>query len=93
LLGKPFDAAAGLEMGIVNRVVEDQSLMEEARNLARAVAAQPPNALMATKRLLRSEAGGVTARVDEELAAFREQLGSGEFKVAAEAFFAKARRG
>src|SRR3984957_20996159 len=63
LLGKPFDAAAGLEMGIVNRGGEDQSLMEEARNLAREVAAQPPNALMATKRLLRSEAGSVTALV------------------------------
>ena len=93
LLGKPFDAAAALEMGIVNRVVEDQALMEEARNLARTVAAQPPNALMATKRLLRSETGSLTARVDEELAAFREQLGSGEFKAAVEAFFAKARRG
>ena len=48
---------------------------------------------MATKRLLRSEAGSVTARVDEELAAFREQLGSGRPKAAVEAFFAKARRG
>jgi enoyl-CoA hydratase/carnithine racemase len=93
LLGKPFDAAAGLEMGIVNRVVEDQALMEEARNLARTVAAQPPNALLTTKRLLRSEVGSVTARVDEELEAFREQLGSAEFKAAAEAFFTKARRG
>jgi enoyl-CoA hydratase/carnithine racemase len=93
LLGKPFDAAAGLEMGIVNRVVDDQALMDEARNLARTVVAQPPNALMATKRLLRSETGGLTARVDEELEAFRQQLGSGEFKAAVEAFFAKARRG
>ncbi len=47
---------------------------------------------MTTKRLLRSEAGSVSARVDEELEAFREQLGSGEFKAAVEAFFAKARR-
>jgi hypothetical protein len=35
----------------------------------------------------------VAARVDEELEAFREQLGSGEFKAAAAAFFAKAPRG
>lgn len=93
LLGKPFDAAAALEMGIVNRVVEDEMLMEEARSLARTVAEQPPMALLTTKRLLRSEVGSVTARVDEELDAFREQLGSAEFKAAAAAFFAKARRG
>jgi enoyl-CoA hydratase/carnithine racemase len=93
LLGKPFDAAAGFEMGIVNRVVEDKVLMDEARNLARAVAAQPPNALLAAKRLLRSETGTVSARVEEELEAFREQLGSAEFKAAAQAFFGKGRGG
>lgn len=93
LLGKPFDAAAGLQMGIVNRVVEDAALMEEARSLARSVAQQPPNALLATKRLLRSEVGSVTARVEEELEAFRQQLGSAEFKAAAEAFLSKVRRG
>jgi enoyl-CoA hydratase/carnithine racemase len=91
LLGKPFDAATGREMGIVNHVVEDQALMEEARKLARAVAEQPPAALLATKRLLRSEAGTVSARIDEELEAFRTQLASDEFKAAAQAFFAKGR--
>ena len=91
LLGKPFDAEAGREMGIVNRVVEDAALLDEARKLARAVAEQPPNALLAAKRLLRSEAGTVSARIDEELDAFRAQLGSDEFKAAAAAFFAKGR--
>jgi enoyl-CoA hydratase/carnithine racemase len=93
LLGKPFDAAAALEMGIVNRVVEDNSLMDEARNLARAVAEQPPTALLTTKRLLRSEAGTVPARIGQELEAFREQLGSAEFKAAVQAFFGKGRAG
>ena len=91
LLGKPFDAAAALSMGIVNRVTEDQALMDEARKLARAVAEQPPAALLATKRLLRSEPGTVTARIEEELQAFREQLGSAEFKAAVQAFFGKGR--
>jgi enoyl-CoA hydratase/carnithine racemase len=93
LLGKPFDAAAGLEMGLVNRVVEDNALMEEARKLAREVVSQPPIALLAAKRLLRSEGGSVTGRVEEELEAFRERLGSAEFKAAVEAFFSKGRRG
>jgi enoyl-CoA hydratase/carnithine racemase len=91
LLGKPFDAETGREMGIVNRVVEDAALMDEARKLAHEVAEQPPNALLATKRLLRSEIGSVTARIDEELEAFRTQLGSDEFKAAVAAFFAKGK--
>ncbi|MGH8210423.1 MAG: enoyl-CoA hydratase, partial [Steroidobacteraceae bacterium] len=93
LLGKPFDAAAALGMGIVNRVVEDQSLMDEARKLAHALAQQPSAALLATKRLLRNEAGTVCARVEEELEAFRAQLGSAEFKAAVQAFFGKGRGG
>lgn len=91
LLGRPFDAAEALSMGIVNRVVEDQALMDEARKLARGVAQQPAGALMATKRLLRSETGSVAARIEEELEAFRQQLGSDEFKAAAQAFFGKGR--
>ncbi len=91
LLGRPFDAAEALAMGIVNRVTEDQELMPEARKLAHAVAQQPPNALLATKKLLRSEGGTVAARIEEELEVFREQLRSGEFKAAAQAFFAKDR--
>ena len=93
LFRSPFDAAAGLEMGIVNRVVEEKALMEEARKLAREVAAQPPGALLTAKRLLKSETGSVAARVEEELEAFREQLGSAEFKAAAQAFFGKSRGG
>jgi enoyl-CoA hydratase/carnithine racemase len=65
--------------------------MDEARKLARAVAEQPPTALLAAKRLLRTEGGTVSTRIDEELEAFRAQLASDEFKAAAAAFFAKGR--
>ena len=92
LLGKPFDAATALSLGLVNRVSEDQMLMEEARKLAQEVAQQPPAALFATKRLLRSETGSVNGRIEEELEAFRQQLGSEEFKAAARAFLAKTSR-
>lgn len=90
LLGRPFDAAEALQMGLVNRVTEDAALMDEARKLARSVAQQPAGALVAAKRLLRSETG-LGARMQEELEAFRTQLGSEEFKAAVQAFFAKAR--
>jgi enoyl-CoA hydratase/carnithine racemase len=91
LLGKPLDAEAALGMGLVNRVVDDQSFLEEARKMARAVAQQPPGAVLATKRLLRSETGSINGRIEEELELFRQQLGSEEFKAAAQAFFAKSR--
>ena len=89
-LGRPFDAAEALQMGLINRVVEDAVLMDEARKLARSVAQQPPGALLAAKRLLRSETG-LGSRMQEELEAFRAQLGSEEFKAAVQAFFAKSR--
>ncbi len=90
LLGSPIDSSTACNYGLVNRVVEDDQLLEEARALARTVAAQPPGALLATKQLLRSETG-VNARIEEELRVFRERLGSGEFRAAAEAFFNKSR--
>jgi enoyl-CoA hydratase/carnithine racemase len=89
-LGRTFDAAEAQQMGLVNRVTEDASLMDEARKLARSVAQQPAGALLAAKRLLRSETG-LGARMQEELEAFRTQLGSEEFKAAVQAFFVKAR--
>ncbi len=92
LLGTPVDSAAALNFGLVNRVVEDDVLHEEARALAQTVAGQPAGALRATKQLLRSETG-LTARIEEELQAFQERLSSAEFKSAAQAFFGKGRPG
>jgi enoyl-CoA hydratase/carnithine racemase len=92
LLGAPIDSATAFGYGLVNRVVEDDVLLDEARVLARTVAEQPAGALRATKQLLRSESG-VSARMEEELQAFEERLGSAEFKSAAQAFFGKGRPG
>jgi enoyl-CoA hydratase/carnithine racemase len=92
LLGTPLDSAAAFNIGLVNRVVDDNVLHEQAYALARAVAGQPAGALRATKQLLRSETG-LTARIEEELQAFRERLSSAEFKSAAQAFFTKGRAG
>jgi enoyl-CoA hydratase/carnithine racemase len=90
LLGTAIDSQAALNFGLVNRVVEDDKLLEEARSLARAIAAKPAGAVRATKQLLRSETG-VAARVEEELQMFVERLGSAEFKSAVQAFFNKGR--
>lgn len=90
LLGTAIDSAAAFNLGLVNRVVEDDVLLDEARALARTVADQPAGALRATKQLLRSETGPI-ARIEEELQAFQERLASAEFKSAAQAFLSKSR--
>ena len=90
-LGEPVDAQTAKEWGLVNRVVDDEALLEEARNLADAAARQPPGAVRATKRLLRSgERPEVSARIQEELRVFTERLRSPEFAAAAQAFFGKS---
>ncbi len=91
LLSKPFDAATALSLGLVNRVTEDDALMDETRRLAQEVAQQPASALYATKRLLRSETDSVAGRLEEEFQAFGQLLGSEEFKAAALRFFSKGR--
>jgi enoyl-CoA hydratase/carnithine racemase len=91
LLGEPLDAAAAKECCLINRIVDDEVLMEQARALAQAAARQPPGAVRATKRLMRSGARGeVAARIEEELAVFTARLGSAEFAAAAQAFFGKS---
>jgi enoyl-CoA hydratase/carnithine racemase len=89
LLGEPLDAETALQWGFVNRVVDDAALMDTARGLARRLAALPPQAVRLTKQLIRHGATDVTGRMGEELAMFRERLGSPEAKEAFAAFMEK----
>ncbi len=66
LLTNPtLTAAEALELGIVSRVVPDGELAKAATHLAAQLAALPPLALAATKRLVW---GGIGAGVEERLA-------------------------
>lgn len=51
--GDMIDAATAKEWGLVSRVVPDENLSAEVRELAARMAAQPPDVLRLTKRLLR----------------------------------------
>ncbi|HKY47704.1 MAG TPA: enoyl-CoA hydratase family protein [Acidimicrobiia bacterium] len=55
LLGEPVPAATAERIGLVNRVVEDQRLIEEATGLARRLASGPTWAYGSTKSLLTRE--------------------------------------
>lgn len=90
-LGEPLDARSAKEWGLINRVVEDETLTEQARALAAAAARQPPWAVQATKRLLRAAGRAeVETCMQEELRVFAERLRSPEFAAAAQAFFGKS---
>jgi enoyl-CoA hydratase/carnithine racemase len=90
-LGQPIDAQTAKEWGLVNRVVDDEALLEEARALADAAARQPPGAVRAAKRLMRSaQSAQLAAHMQEELRVFTERLRSAEFAAAAQAFFGKS---
>ncbi|MGH8132021.1 MAG: enoyl-CoA hydratase-related protein [Steroidobacteraceae bacterium] len=90
-LGRPLDAASALELGLVNRVVEEGALAQEARALARAVAQQPADALRATRRLLRGDPGELLARIEAEARVFGARLKSPEFRARVRAVLARGR--
>ncbi len=92
LLGEPLDAPTAHAWGLVNRVVDDAELMQAAREVADALARQPPEALKRTKRLLRLDPQGeVRERMGVEVSEFAACLRGEEFAAAVRAFFAPHR--
>ena len=91
LLGQPLDAVEAQRLGLVNRVVEAEKLLEEARLFARRLAQQPVEALRATKRLLRGDGAELLARIEAEAQVFGARLKSAEFRAQVRAVLTKAR--
>lgn len=60
-LNEKLTAARALEMGLINRVVPDGTLMEEATKLARAIAERGSQAITAIKASFAARTGGVGA--------------------------------
>lgn len=77
LLGEPFDALMAMQAGLVNRVLEPQEVLESALAQARKLAGKPLQALIESKRLLKSvDQVAVQARIDEEAQVFARLLDS-----------------
>jgi enoyl-CoA hydratase/carnithine racemase len=91
LLGEPLVASDAQRLGLVNRVVEADRVLEEARSLAQRLAQQPVDALRATKRLLRGDAAELVARIEAEAQVFGAALKSAEFRAQVRAVLAKGR--
>jgi enoyl-CoA hydratase/carnithine racemase len=77
LSGRRIDGIEAAAWGLANAAVTPA--LDEAIAAARHLAAQPPNAVKATKALLRSNEATVGGRIVEEMKAFVEALGGSEF--------------
>ncbi len=90
LLGGPFDARRAVELGIANEAVPAGKLQQTALEAARRIAAQPPNAVRATKGLLRTALyDAVKSASVRESENFIPMLDGDEAKEALNAFMEK----
>jgi enoyl-CoA hydratase/carnithine racemase len=90
LLGLPFDAKRAADLGLVTRVLSDQSLLATATETARKLAAKPAGALQASKRLMkRSFREQIKAAMKAENEEFSAQVRSEDAKEALTAFLEK----
>ena len=90
LLSEPISAAEAVAMGLVNHVVEDDKVMTVAGAAALRLACLPPEAMVATKRLLKAAyMSGLSEqrKLEEEAASHLE--GSAESKEAFSALMDK----
>jgi enoyl-CoA hydratase/carnithine racemase len=89
LTGDTLDAEQALACGLVSRVVPDSQLLSEARNLAGRIAANPPQAVQHTKRLLMQGRESALAPLLETAAAVQALMHTTEEHRAAVDAFAK----
>jgi enoyl-CoA hydratase/carnithine racemase len=89
LLGEPIDAETALRWGLVNRIVDDERLIDTAMELVTRVASLPSAAVRLTKQLLKDDRGGVGVRIEQEADIFVDRLKAPEFQEAASAFLEK----
>lgn len=90
MLGERLPAAKCLELGLTNRVVPDDKLLDEARSIAGQLADCAPVALAGTKRLLRAAAArGLEGTMHDEAVEQARCLGTHDFREGIDAFLAK----
>lgn len=90
LTGETIDATEALRIGLVQRVVPQAQLLDEARRIAAAIAAHGPLAVAATKRAIDE---GIALSITEGLAIealhFGTIVGTADFREGTQAFLEK----
>jgi enoyl-CoA hydratase/carnithine racemase len=89
LLAEPFDAETAFDYGLVSHLAESESALVQARQLAIAICAKSPEAISATRRLLRSPPEPLAERIRRELVEFEYRLQSAETQEAIAAVLAR----
>jgi len=89
VMGRPLDAGEAKQCGLVNLVAAPAEVETLAMGAAREIASLPPEAVAASRRLMRGPAEEIVERIDEEADYFRARLQSDEARAAFEAFFAR----
>jgi 2-(1,2-epoxy-1,2-dihydrophenyl)acetyl-CoA isomerase len=88
MLGDPMSAQQAAGLGLINRVVAREVLEEEARILARRIAAGPAQAQASLKRLIwRATGASVESQLEAEAASFRSLAATTDFREGVSAFF------
>jgi enoyl-CoA hydratase/carnithine racemase len=90
LLGERFTPEEAREVGIVNRVIADETLMDEVMEIARRLARKSPAGLMATKHLIKGHtAQNVRDAILTDGEMFAQLMAGPQAREAFEAFAAK----
>ncbi len=81
LTGRMIDAEEALRIGLIDRLVTHEDLMEQSLALAKEIAAQPTGTVVRAKTLLRQGAAGVSSLdqwIEYEALVFQERMKSEE---------------
>jgi enoyl-CoA hydratase/carnithine racemase len=89
VMGEPLDAATAQSIGLVNAVADSAEVETLALAAARKISSLPPEAVLASRRMIRGEPEELAERIDLEANFFRERLQSPEAQAAFAAFFAR----
>ncbi|HBB94988.1 MAG TPA: enoyl-CoA hydratase [Blastocatellia bacterium] len=90
MLGQPFGATLAAEIGLVTEVVPDARVLDRAMETASKLAAKPPGALQACKRLMKhSQREQIAQAIKVENEEFASRVRSAEAKEAFTAFIEK----
>src|SRR5580692_8257093 len=92
LLAEPFGADEALRLGLVNAILAESELLPHSMSKGAALAAKPRAALLATRRLMRSDPEALKAQMAAEMHAFSAALKSPEAHAAFQAFLSAPRK-
>jgi enoyl-CoA hydratase/carnithine racemase len=91
VMGRELDAAAALACGLANAMVAPGEVDAEAVKAANEIAALPPEAVAASRALMRGSPDEVEARIKAEVELFGQRLLSAEARAAFESFLSRKR--